>query len=824
MEFQTESDCEDSEIGCIWRPLFETCHPPELIDGGAPICPTTEAPTSAPTVSIEGLFEETHSPTLAPTASDHGEDAWFASLFKSREHEALRPDEESNSLNSLSMFDDDVIPDPDGARKLKSKNEASYPVQLNYSRRKASENSDSTGGLRFIQEIKDKSKSTIDVEKTRLEIASPRKLSTEFTAGEYDVGIFEETKISRDESVGGRSHDDRNEYKLHTQQCDTWGPSVVPRSSIQIDQQNRTRILHEIQLKSALDESRPRRLLNNELFSISLSHPTNVEKYAVRNTYPESNQKVGLATPLSNNAGQLPSTYRTILNYGDKHPFEGAQYEPGVTFQPLRIHFDTEQLTSSSFESEAEEINFNAQVVAIVDVILPTIRKIWAEALSVVSVVGNIFLTGVNGGKCGDAEIPNSYSTLGVPNADMLIFVTKNGPFCQDGTTSYASLCSFDQHMRPISGNLVICLNDIKVQHGIVPDEEALRQISIHTLEVGKMLGLSPTLFQHYRNPATGRPWGTTARTVTCVDGIVDTFDVPNILDQSFYTDEEFSDDGADGAYFEVISPTVKQVVRNHFDCQTLKGARLENKATSFSCFGETFDDRFHFDDDMTSTNPAADRAFTISPLSLALLEDSSWYKADFSKATVPVFGRGAGCGFVQGRCVVNGKVQDHSIGFFCDINSQTGCDFTHLHKATCDIGDETSPSQDQCPMRTKNIILCSDDRNKPDFSFESFGPNSRCFETLQSKAACIKSFCNEVDKRIDLIVGEDIFQCDYEGQLIEIHGEQVKCPRLAVVCPDFVCPANCSGSGMCDYCQEVPQCICDDPFDESPGCWGDSV
>ena len=31
--FETEIECEDSGIGCIWHPLFESCHPPELIDG-----------------------------------------------------------------------------------------------------------------------------------------------------------------------------------------------------------------------------------------------------------------------------------------------------------------------------------------------------------------------------------------------------------------------------------------------------------------------------------------------------------------------------------------------------------------------------------------------------------------------------------------------------------------------------------------------------------------------------------------------------------------------------------------------------------------------
>jgi len=36
------------------------------------------------------------------------------------------------------------------------------------------------------------------------------------------------------------------------------------------------------------------------------------------------------------------------------------------------------------------------------------------------------------------------------------------------------------------------------------------------------------------------------------------------------------------------------------------------------------------------------------------------------------------------------------------------------------------------------------------------------------------------------------------------------------------VCPSNCSGRGVCDWCQEVPQCVCDDPFDETLGCYGD--
>jgi len=73
--------------------------------------------------------------------------------------------------------------------------------------------------------------------------------------------------------------------------------------------------------------------------------------------------------------------------------------------------------------------------------------------------------------------------------------------------------------------------------------------------------------------------------------------------------------------------------------------------------------------------------------------------------------------------------------------------------------------------------------------------------------------------------VDEKVFQCDYEGQKLDLgHGYIVQCPRLAIVCPHLVCPTNCSGRGVCDYCQELPRCVCDDPFEESLDCSGDST
>lgn len=92
-EFEIQSECEESPLGCQWRPLFDSCHPPEMIDDGTPICPSTEAPTMAPTVSLEGLdtMVPTISPTKAPTEALEETDPWFADHFKARESETAAP-------------------------------------------------------------------------------------------------------------------------------------------------------------------------------------------------------------------------------------------------------------------------------------------------------------------------------------------------------------------------------------------------------------------------------------------------------------------------------------------------------------------------------------------------------------------------------------------------------------------------------------------------------------------------------------------------------------------------------------------------------------
>ncbi|KAL7470963.1 hypothetical protein ACHAXS_011251 [Conticribra weissflogii] len=569
---------------------------------------------------------------------------------------------------------------------------------------------------------------------------------------------------------------------------------------------------------------------------IVASTPINVPKYSRQLVGSGERNHIGLNVPEEED-GQLPNIYRTYVNYGDNHPFEGAEKVLGMTYQPLRIDFYTDELPLTPRNL--------AKVETLTGDVFPSVAGIWAAALSVVRAVDNIFIS--SSAKCGEAMIPSIHSNEGVSNADILIYVTADGPHCYDengnlaGIDSYAHVCTFDQHMRPISGNLVLCLDQIDATRFEVSEEEVLRITSTVTMEIGKILGLSPALFRYFRDPQNGKPWGATKQNVICVDGSEQTHLIPNILRSSFDLGNANRHDEA-AIFYEVISPTVRQVVRNHFDCQRLGGARLDTLGSS-SCFGDYFDSRYHFDEHLTQSGFSEDMAYSLSPLTLALLEDSSWYRADFSKSTVPLFGRGAGCGFVENNCVSeSGDILEYSRGFFCNNivwnkNSveklqPTGCDYTHNHKADCNFSEwldrpnnknkNPGHGSTDCPMRTANIVSCSDESNAATCDGETFSSNSRCFETNTLNSVCLESYCNSVDSKLDIVVNGKVYQCDYEGQEVDLgHGYTIRCPRLSVVCPHLVCPANCSGKGVCDYCQEVPHCVCDNPFDDTPGCWG---
>lgn len=109
--------------------------------------------------------------------------------------------------------------------------------------------------------------------------------------------------------------------------------------------------------------------------------------------------------------------------------------------------------------------------------------------------------------------------------------------------------------------------------------------------------------------------------------------------------------------------------------------------------------------------------------------------------------------------------------------------------------------------------------------AIESTSHHAKCIPTVNAdRPVCLDVVCDKVDNVIKFRAGTEVLTCFFDGQELEIPGTdgiKVKCPRVASVCPENQCPANCSGQGLCERKEgERPKCLCNDADDETEGCY----
>jgi len=159
----------------------------------------------------------------------------------------------------------------------------------------------------------------------------------------------------------------------------------------------------------------------------------------------------------------------------------------------------------------------------------------------------------------------------------------------------------------------------------------------------------------------------------------------------------QFISDNSGNRYASIVTEKVRAVARNQFDCQSLEGARLENQPTRpESCTGDHWDERLFYPEALSGViSPTAN---ILSSLTLALMEDSGWYKANYTVSQMSPWGLGAGCEFVSDPCLIppaegaeEGTVPtipDYSRGFFCNREGEKGCSSELSHKLACTVVD----------------------------------------------------------------------------------------------------------------------------------------
>lgn len=296
---------------------------------------------------------------------------------------------------------------------------------------------------------------------------------------------------------------------------------------------------------------------------------------------------------------------------------------------------------------------------------------------------------------CGDyqfSRVPSEDISVGVEDADLVLYVsgTPSSRFCSFETLAVAVACNFDSFDRPTAGAINVCLSGVELKSDGTADAAVIRDnVDVLIHECAHVLGMTSNSYRFFRDPVTGnpltpRPFKTS--TVTCVDGKTRSLNLPANNTLKFFN----ASNGQLAGF--IVTPKIRAVVRNQFNCRSLAGAQLENQPTGAdSCYGDHWDERQYYDEALSGViSPTTNY---LSPMTLALFEDSGWYKANYTQATIAPWGLAAGCNFALGPCLVtadDGTVQvpDYGKGFFCNDKSEKGCSAGHTHKMACTIDD----------------------------------------------------------------------------------------------------------------------------------------
>jgi hypothetical protein len=386
-------------------------------------------------------------------------------------------------------------------------------------------------------------------------------------------------------------------------------------------------------------------------------------------------------------------------------------------FRPIQIQFKYDHLPSTPTTQRHVEL--------LQDTVMPRVAEFWAHTLSVFP-TNRLYV---------DSTACTLSSTLdfvnGVTDTDLLIQVVNNEKFCSGNTLAAANSCDWDEYDRPIGGLISFCFSNIELRgNGSDPASEVSTRkvVSAAIHEVAHILGFHENDFAYFYDAETGEPRTTRPipqnQSHKCISGDTQSFDMPSDTTvQKGETPEGIK-------YFEIVTPKILQTARNHFDCQTMTGVRLENQPTGGSCIGTHLDERLFFTESMSAIATTNAIPAYLSPITLALFEDSGWYLANYTNVHVSPFGHGRGCDFVHKPCIVESQVPDYSTGVFCNTMDQNeySCDPTHSIMSHCDLMDYSAWGEETSI-------------NTPTDAFQYFGNNKVCIHSIIFKQD-VAQFC----------------------------------------------------------------------------------
>lgn len=428
-----------------------------------------------------------------------------------------------------------------------------------------------------------------------------------------------------------------------------------------------------------------------------------------------------------------------------------------ANWQPIRIYLDFTMLDSQ---------NLNATWVKNIKLSLAQTVSIFQSLLTVKRSPKNLIVT-----TCQDGiTIGKTITTVGVA-ADVIIIPYFDGNE-DSGVEASAGPCANDlTTYRPVMGSIGYTnITDFKKTNAF----EYYTLLALH--ELTHILVFIPDSFANFID-SNGNLLG--------MNKVVANYTVNGVLRT------------------QLITPKLLQVARNYYGCNNMTGVELENQGGDGTA-GSHWESRTMLGDYMIGQSYEEN---VISDMTLALYEDSGWYKPNYYTGGLFRYGKNQGCGFLNTKCISNNSTKYNNE--FCLISGASSCTSGRLAKGYCSSNFTSSrvPKEyqyfsdptvggytlaDFCPT------INSDDQNGQFFSnlctigvsnyppnlAEVIGTSSSCFISsltppadnstaiYQGKnfAICYATTCNS-DNTYSVTIGKNTVKCPTAGGTVSING-----------------------------------------------------
>ena len=391
--------------------------------------------------------------------------------------------------------------------------------------------------------------------------------------------------------------------------------------------------------------------------------------------------------------------------------------------------------------------------------------------------------------------------------ADMVIYVTdksRGEPGCRSPERiASASACHHDVCGRPVTGYLNICdsrsRGELKLQASVL--HETLHALGFHYRDFHRFrepVTLAPRVIKRSvsylckKDAVSGRfkvKWNVDPRRYpndptrfehTFADNLLqksnesDRCSCPVTGSAKDYSSKDIEDclnASSPACGMQFAGPAVTREAKAFFGCDTSTGVKLDDKSPS--C-GALLGDHWHRDSlygEIMSPTSHPNRLDWVSSMTLALFEDSGWYKVNYDMATRPE--------------------KDHTWGF------QRGCQFSSpICRERIEVAPDVFCKKEKhqshvCSPSSLYVERCSD-RNKvcPHFIDEKGcfmdDQSSRCLYQAGKvkKPDCFKVKCNKKRNQYRVELNGDWSQerCRKKGQILGT----VECEDPSVICQKY--------------------------------------